>query len=284
MMKFHGKVELFFGGIFLDVSVQFTDAAYCLLTPAYFAAYPAAYLLFTEKAERPQGEARSVCGMAPKVGPAEAFLARFTFFGKPCTKVGVGVGQEQVSDSPLRPLFDFLDNAGMMITCKQKGELMHAPQPDWRRNKMAQIYLSYHSAIRARSGEGQPYIMRAFYAVLVLRRAESGAARSRHGNTLRSHKPALATCWWSRPLWWTWSAFPGSHPEMVLRRFSDIPYALRGKYEPFLFNFGSAEPQGYPGPMDETLWNTFSDPDLDESLPKFRDFLTHNPILIGEYQ
>lgn len=36
---------------------------------------------------------------------------------------------------------------------------MHASQPDWRRNKMARIYLSYHSAIRARSGEGQTYIM-----------------------------------------------------------------------------------------------------------------------------
>lgn len=75
---------------------------------------------------------------------------------------------------------------------------------------------------------------------------------------------------------------PHITPELILRRFSDIPHELRGKYEPFLLNFGSAGPQGYPGPMDETLWNTFSDPDLIESLPKFRGFLTHNPILIGE--
>ena len=158
---------------------------------------------------------------------------------------------------------------------------MHAPQKDWRRNKLAHIYLSYHSAIRARSKEGQPYIMRAFYAVLV----HEGLKVKQLGpdmETTFDPKTGAGYLLVEQTLVVDLVCVPRITPEMVLRRFSDIPYALRGKYEPFLFNFGGADPQGYPGPMDETLWNTFSDPELDESQPKFRSFLTHNPILIGE--
>lgn len=158
---------------------------------------------------------------------------------------------------------------------------MHTSQPDWRRNKLAHIYLGCHSAIHARSGEGQPYIMRAFYVVLV----HEGLKVEQYGpDTETPFDPCTGVGYLlvEQTIVVDLVCVPPITPEIVLRRFSDIPYALRGKYEPFLFNFGSVDPQGYPGPMDETLWETFSDPDLIESLPKFRDFFTHNPILIGE--
>jgi hypothetical protein len=169
----------------------------------------------------------------------------------------------------------------MIVTRNPKGEPMHALQPDWRRNKLAHIYLRYHSAIHARSREGQPYIMRAFYAVLV----HEGLKVKQHGPDMETpFDPQTGAGYLlvEQAFVVDLVCVPRITPEIVLRHFSDIPYALHGKYEPFLLNFGSAGTQGYPGPMDEALWNTFNDPDLDESLPKFRGFLTHQPILIGE--
>jgi hypothetical protein len=49
--------------------------------------------------------------------------------------------------------------------------------------------------------------------------------------------------------------------------------------ERFLFNFGSPKPQGYPGPIDHAMSNTFLNDAYLETVPEFRHFFTLYTIL-----
>ena len=154
-------------------------------------------------------------------------------------------------------------------------------KPDWWRNKLVNIYQTYHSAIRARSKEGRHYTMRAFSSVLAFEGMRVDKLGPSEGipfcdNTgegfLLVENALLVNVIYA----------PQLTPQLVAEAFSEIPDELVKNRERFLFNFGSPIPQGYPGPIDPDMSRTFLIGVYFESVPEFSPFLTPHPILTTE--
>lgn len=151
-------------------------------------------------------------------------------------------------------------------------------KPDWRRNKLVKIYQTYHSAIRARSKEGRHYTMRAFASVLAFEGMRVDKLGPDKGipfceNTgegyLLVENALLVDVIYA----------PQLTPQLVTEAFQEMPDRFVKNCERFLFNFGGAKPQGYPGPIDLAMSRTFLDATYLESVPEFRSFVTPCPIL-----
>jgi len=151
-------------------------------------------------------------------------------------------------------------------------------KPDWRRNKLVNIYQTYHSAVRARSKEGRHYTMRAFSSVL--------AFEGMRVDTLGSDKEIPFCDDTGEGYLLVENALlvdviytPQLTPQVVAEAFSEIPDELVKNRERFLFNFGGSKPQGYPGPIDHAMSRMFLDATFLEDVPEFRPFVTSHPIL-----
>jgi hypothetical protein len=154
-------------------------------------------------------------------------------------------------------------------------------KPDWRRNKLVKIYQTYHSAIRARSKEGRHYTMRAFSSVLAfdgMRVDKLGPSKgipfcddTGEGYLLVENALLVDVIY-----------TPQLTPQLVVEAFREVPDELAKNCERFLFNFGSSQPQGYPGPIDTAASRMFLDVTYLESVPEFRPFVTPHPILTTE--
>jgi hypothetical protein len=151
-------------------------------------------------------------------------------------------------------------------------------KPDWRRNKLVQVFQTYHSAIRARSIEGRQYTMRAFSSVLAFEGMRVDKLGSDKGtpfcdNTgegyLLVENALLVDVIYT----------PQLMPQLVAEAFSEMPSELVKNCERFLFNFGSPNPQGYPGPIDLAMSRTFLNATYLEDIPEFMPFVTPYPIL-----
>ena len=154
-------------------------------------------------------------------------------------------------------------------------------KPDWRRNKLVNIYQTYHSAIRARSKEGRHYTMRALSSVLAfegMRVDKLGPSKgipfcdeTGEGYLLVENALLVDVIY-----------TPRLTPQLVAEAFGDISDELLKNRERFLFNFGSPKPQGYPGPIDLAMSGIFLSETYLESVPEFSPFLTPHPILTTE--
>lgn len=151
-------------------------------------------------------------------------------------------------------------------------------KPDWRRNKLVNIYQTYHSAIHARSKEGRQYTMRAFSSVLAfegMRVDKLGLSKgipfcedTGEGYLLVENSLLVDVIY-----------TPRLTPQLVAEAFSEMPDGLVKHCERFLFNFGGSKPQGYPGPIDPAMSRMFLDATFLEDVPEFRPFVTSHPIL-----
>jgi hypothetical protein len=151
-------------------------------------------------------------------------------------------------------------------------------KPDWRRNKLVNIYQTYHSAIRARSKEGRHYTMRAFSSVLAfegMRVDKLGPSKgipfsddTGEGYLLVENALLVDVIY-----------APQLTPQLVAEAFREMPDKLVKNCEQFLLNFGSAKPQGYPGPIDLAMSHTFLKASYLEDVPEFGPFVTPFPIL-----
>jgi hypothetical protein len=151
-------------------------------------------------------------------------------------------------------------------------------KPDWRRNKLVQVFQTYHSAIRARSKEGRHYTMRAFSSVLSfegMRVDKLGPSKETpfcddtgEGYLLVENSLLVDVIY-----------TPYLTPQLVAEAFGDMPDELAKNRERFLFNFGNPSPQGYPGPIDLAMSRTFLSGTYLENVPAFRPFATPHPIL-----
>lgn len=151
-------------------------------------------------------------------------------------------------------------------------------KPDWRRNKLVKIYQTYHSAIRARSKEGRHYTMHAFSSVLAFEGMRVDKLGPEKGTPfcddtgegyLLVENALLVDVIYT----------PQLTPQLVIEAFSEMPGEFVKNCERFLFNFGGAEPQGYPGPIDLDMAHTFLNATYLESVPEFSSFTTPYPIL-----
>lgn len=151
-------------------------------------------------------------------------------------------------------------------------------KPDWRRNKLVNIYQTYHSAIHARSKEGRHYTMRAFASVLAFEGMRVDKLGPDKGTPfcedtgegyLLVENALLVDVIYT----------PQLTPQLVTEAFSEMPDELVKNRERFLFNFGSPKPQGYPGPINLAMSRTFLDATCLENVPEFRPFVTSHPIL-----
>ena len=151
-------------------------------------------------------------------------------------------------------------------------------KPDWQRNKLVKIYQTYHSAIRARSKEGRHYTMRAFSSVLTFEGMRVDKLGPNKGipycddtgeGYLLVENALLVDIIYT----------PQLTPQLVTEAFGQMPDELVKNRERFLFNFGGAKPQGYPGPIDLAMSSTFLDATYLESVPEFRPFVSPHPIL-----
>lgn len=151
-------------------------------------------------------------------------------------------------------------------------------QPDWRRNKLVKIFQTYHSAIRARSIEGRHYTMRAFFSVLLFEGMQVKKLGPSKGIPFcddTGEGYLLVANAFIVDVIYT----PQLTPQLVAEVFQEMPYKFSKTHERFLFNFGSSEPQGYPGPIDLAMSPKFLNATYLENVPKFRPFMTLFPIL-----
>jgi hypothetical protein len=154
-------------------------------------------------------------------------------------------------------------------------------KPDWRRNKLVNIFQTYHSAIHARSKEGRHYTMRAFSSVLAfegMRVDKLGLSKGipfceDTGESYLLVENALLV-----DVIYT----PNLTPQLVAEAFSEMPDELVKNCERFLLNFGGPKPQGYPGPIDTAMSRTFLNPAYLEDVQEFEPFVTPFPILTME--
>ena len=154
-------------------------------------------------------------------------------------------------------------------------------KPDWRRNKLVQVFQTYHSAIRARSKAGRHYTMRAFSSVLAFEGMRVDKLGPDKGipfceNTgegyLLVENALLVDVIYT----------PQLTPQLVTEAFSEMPGEFVKNCERFLFNFGAPKPQGYPGPIDPAMSRTFLSGAYLESVPEFSAFVTPFPLLTTE--
>ncbi len=136
---------------------------------------------------------------------------------------------------------------------------MQKSKPDWRNDKLVGVFRRYHSAIRARSGEGRPYAMRSFYAALVhegMRVEKLGPGDGRPFDPVTGAGYLLVENAFVLDVVCT----PHITPYTVLLAFPQMPIGHWGiLYRRFVFNFGSAAPDWYPRPMDAAGWKAFFD-------------------------
>ncbi len=135
---------------------------------------------------------------------------------------------------------------------------MQKSKPDWRREKMVGIFCRYHSAIRARSGEGRQYAMRCFYAVMVYEGLRVEKLGPREGQPF---EPATGAGYLLVENTFVLDVVCTAHITLytILRTFPQMPTANRdiNPYRRVVFNFGSATPDWYPRPMDDDEWEEF---------------------------
>jgi len=148
---------------------------------------------------------------------------------------------------------------GLSVGSDLKGEKMQRSKSDWREEKLAKIFCRYHSAIRARSGEGRQYAMRCFYAALV---HEGMGVKKLGPGDGRPFDPVTGAGYLLVENAFVLDVVYTQHitPYNVLLAFSQMPVGHFGIfYRRFVFNFGSAAPEWYPRPMDAAEWKTFLD-------------------------
>jgi hypothetical protein len=169
----------------------------------------------------------------------------------------VHVAERTFSDTWRGPLLRNRHNLDMHIYSNHRGVQMQKSKPDWRSEKMVGIFRRYHSAIRARSGEGRQYAMRCFYAVLVYEGLLVEKLGPRAGQPF---EPASGAGYLlvENAFVADVACAPHITPYTVLRTFPHMPAAdLDIVYRRMLFNFGSMVPEWYPCPMDASELKAF---------------------------
>ncbi len=150
---------------------------------------------------------------------------------------------------------------------------MQNPKPDWRKNKLLDIFQNYHSAIRARSREGRQHAMRCFYAVLVY----EGLNVEKMGPTPgQPFDPRTGAGYLLVEQAYIADVVCAAHisPFTVLRTFPRMPWPkLNGHTKRFVFNFGSATPEWYPCPMTADEFKAFLSRRWEVALPARRPSL-----------
>jgi hypothetical protein len=147
---------------------------------------------------------------------------------------------------------------------------MQTKNDDWQVRKLKEVYKSYFSAIRARSGDGRKYMLRAFLSVLEyeglsVERIDAASDKpfdsgSGVGYLLLDRKYVLDV------------VRVENLDERTARECRS--QLANGNFELLVFNFGSLQPEWYPPDVvegEEEPWNeVLAEEDDDVEEPVFR--------------
>ncbi len=140
---------------------------------------------------------------------------------------------------------------------------MQTKNNEWQIRKLKEIYKSYFSPIRARSGEGRPYMLRASFSILEhqgLAVEKIGAAPDKPFNLATGEGYLLLNEKYLIDV-----VRVKALDEHVARACRS--QLAPGNYQLLIFNFGSSKPQWYP--PDEVEDNLASEMDDDVEKPVY---------------